>query len=80
MLGQLFAQNRNYALILLFLALLAYTAIGFCLDMIPVHAEPLTAAPPSLPQEISLQQPGSGPRITALVILPPPDVPFAPAF
>ena len=57
MLDQLFAQNRNYALILLFLALLAYAAIGFCLDIVPVHAETMTTAPPSPSQEIGLHQP-----------------------
>ena len=56
MLVQLSAQNRNYALILLFLALLAYTAIGFCLDTVPVHAEGATDAPPSPSQEIGLHQ------------------------
>ena len=79
MFGQLFGQNRNYALILLLLALLAYTAIGFCLDTVPVHAETLTAAPPSLPQEIGPQQLGNGSMPPAPVTLRPPDIPFAPA-
>ena len=80
MLDQLFAQNRNYALILLLLALLAYTAIGFCIDTVPVHAETLTTAPPCLPQEIDLQQQQGNSFIPpAPVTVRPPDISFAPA-
>jgi len=39
MLGHLLAQNHNGALILLLLALIVYSAIGFCVDGIAVHTD-----------------------------------------
>ena len=39
MLGHLLAQNHNGALILLLLALIVYSAIGFCVDGIAIHTD-----------------------------------------
>ncbi len=54
---QVLAQKQNYALVLLLFALLAYSAIGFSINIPAVQTQDQPAAPTTSPAAIRIEHP-----------------------